>query len=131
MFIENAFQGLDLTVQGDGSDRLDFTYIDDLIQGVIKVIANERAKNQVFNLTHGASRSIREMVEILKQHFPALKVKYKPRDRLMPHRGTLSVDKARRLIGYQPRYPLEKGFVQYIQWYKELFERNHFQMQAG
>jgi nucleoside-diphosphate-sugar epimerase len=45
-----------------------------------------------------------------------------PRDSLMPERGTLSVDKARRLLGYDPQYSLDKGFVQYIQWYKKLAE---------
>jgi nucleoside-diphosphate-sugar epimerase len=38
----------------------------------------------------------------------------------MPERGTLSVDKARRLIGYEPQYPLEKGFPRYIGWYKQM-----------
>jgi len=38
----------------------------------------------------------------------------------MPERGTLSVDKARRLLGYDPQFPVDKGFVQYIQWYKQL-----------
>jgi nucleoside-diphosphate-sugar epimerase len=40
----------------------------------------------------------------------------------MPDRGTLSVDKARKLIGYEPEFPLERGFVNYIDWYKELFK---------
>jgi nucleoside-diphosphate-sugar epimerase len=38
----------------------------------------------------------------------------------MPERGTLSVDKARRLIGYEPQYPLEQGFPRYIEWYKQM-----------
>jgi nucleoside-diphosphate-sugar epimerase len=44
----------------------------------------------------------------------------KPRDNLMPERGTLSVEKARRLLGYEPQFPLDKGFVRYIEWYKGL-----------
>ena len=42
---------------------------------------------------------------------------------LRNERGTLSVDKARRLIGYEPRFPLEKGFLRYIDWYKGLAKR--------
>jgi nucleoside-diphosphate-sugar epimerase len=122
IFIENAIQGLDVSVSGDGSDRLDFTYIGDLVQGVIKVLENEAAQNQIFNLTYGESRSIGEMAAILKEHFPSVNIKYLPKDNLMPDRGTLSVDKARKLLGYEPEYPLEKGFVKYINWYKELFK---------
>jgi nucleoside-diphosphate-sugar epimerase len=122
IFIENAIQGLDITVNGDGSDRLDFTYIGDLVNGMIKVVSNEKAKNQVFNLTYGQGRSIAEMVGILKGEFPNVNVSYLPKDELMPDRGTLSVDKATKLIGYDPQYPLEKGFEKYINWYKDLFK---------
>jgi len=119
-FIENALRGQDLTINGDGSDALDFTYIGDLIAGVSLVIAKEAAKNEVFNLTYGGARSLNEMAELVKAHFPGIKVEYRPRDALMPERGTLSVEKARRLLGYEPQFPLDKGFVRYIQWYKEL-----------
>lgn len=121
IFIENALQGLEITVNGDGSDRLDFTYIDDLVQGIVKVVANEKSKNQIFNLTYGHSESIGEMIEILTAHFPDVKVHFLPKDELMPDRGTLSVDKARTLLGYEPTWPLKKGFPKYIGWYNELF----------
>ena len=52
--------------------------------------------------------------------FPDVTIKYVPKDRLMPDRGTLSVDKARELIGYEPEWPLDKGFKRYIEWYKSL-----------
>ena len=122
IFIENAIQGLDVSVSGDGSDCLDFTYIGDLVQGVTKVLENENSKGEIFNITYGEARSIGQMASILKEHFPSTNIKYLPKDNLMPDRGTLSVDKARKLIGYEPQYPLEKGFVKYINWYKELFQ---------
>ena len=118
IFIENALQGLEVTVNGDGSDRVDFTYIDDLMSGVVCVLTNENSRNQVFNLTYGDSRSISDMGNLLKESFPDVKVKYVPKDRLTPSRGTLSVDKARKMIGYNPQWPLEKGFRKYIEWYK-------------
>ena len=119
-FIENALRGQDLSINGDGSDALDFTYIEDLIQGVVLAIARKEAINQVFNLTYGGARSLNQMAELIKEHFPGVKVDYRPRDSLMPERGTLSVEKARKLLGYDPQFPLEKGFVRYIEWYKSL-----------
>lgn len=120
VFIENALQGLDITISGDGSDRLDFTYVGDLASGIINVIEHENARGEIFNLTYGASRSISEMAEILKSLFPNVRIQSKPKDKLMPDRGTLSVDKARRVIGYNPQNPLEVGFVKYIEWYKSM-----------
>ncbi|MFN0161683.1 MAG: NAD-dependent epimerase/dehydratase family protein [Burkholderiales bacterium] len=127
-FIENALRGIDLTVNGDGTDALDFTYIGDLVQGVRLCIERPEARNQTFNMTFGGARSLNQMVELMRANFPGLEVRYQPRDSLMPERGTLSVQKARRLLGYQPQYPLETGFVRYIDWYKDLAARHpdHF-----
>ncbi len=119
-FIENALRGKKLTVNGDGNDALDFTYIGDLVQGLLRCIALPEARNQTFNLTYGGARTLNQMIELMRDAFPEIEVVHNPRDGLMPERGTLSVEKAKRLIGYEPQYPLEKGFPRYIAWYKEL-----------
>jgi nucleoside-diphosphate-sugar epimerase len=123
IFIENALQGLDLEIAGDGSDRLDFTYVNDVVNGVVRIIQNPNSRNQIFNLTYGQSRSIDEMVKILREHFPGVNVNYTPKDKLMPSRGTLSMEKAKELLGFEPQFPVEKGFPSYIDWYKDLFAR--------
>lgn len=120
IFIENAIKGKDLIINGDGSDCLDFTYIEDLTNGIVNVLTHKKALNQTFNLTYGESRSIKQMTEILLEHFPDVNIKYQPRDKLMPHRGALSIEKAKNMIDYKPKYPLEKGFVDYINWYKSI-----------
>lgn len=116
-FIENVLRGLPVTINGDGTDKLDFTYIRDLVEGLILCMTRPEAKNQIFNLTYGGARSLNQMAAIIREHFPKVEVKHNPRDQLMPERGTLSVDKARRLLGYAPAYPLERGFVGYLDWY--------------
>lgn len=121
IFIESALKGLPLRVDGDGEERLDFTYIDDLVEGVLLVIENSAARNEVFNLTYGSARSIRDLVAIIQEHFPGVKVEYVERDKLMPFRGTLSVEKAERLLGYAPKNPVDVGFPKYIDWYRALF----------
>ncbi|MCB9721111.1 MAG: NAD(P)-dependent oxidoreductase [Candidatus Omnitrophica bacterium] len=120
IFIENAIAGKPITVQGDGDDRLDFTYIQDLIAGIRNVIESPNSINETFNLTYGECRSIAQLADIIKEHFPEITVNYVPKDKLTPDRGTLSVEKAKKLIGYNPQYPLERGFVEYINWYKSL-----------
>jgi nucleoside-diphosphate-sugar epimerase len=121
IFIENALEGKGIVVKGDGSDKLDFTYIGDLVGGVINCIENRNSYNQTLNITYGRGRSLDEMADILKQHFPNVEIKHMERDGLMPERGTLSVEKAKSLVGYNPQNPLEVGYVKYINWYKESF----------
>ncbi|MBM3457577.1 MAG: NAD(P)-dependent oxidoreductase [Armatimonadetes bacterium] len=118
IFIENALLGEPLRVDGDGSERLDFTCIDDLVQGILLVLDRPAARNQIFNLTYGGSRSIQDLVEIIRSHFPAVEVKRVERDHLMPFRGTLSVARARELLGYAPANPIEIGFGKYVDWYR-------------
>lgn len=122
IFIENALHGLDISVNGDGSDKLDFTYIGDLVHGIVSILTHDAAVNQIFNLTYGESRSIGEMADILKEHFPKTNISYKAKDKLTPDRGTLCVNKAKELIEYRPSKPLEVGYVDYIKWYKGMFE---------
>jgi nucleoside-diphosphate-sugar epimerase len=123
IFIESALRGHKLRVDGDGTDRLDFTYIDDLVNGVCLVLEKPESRNQVFNLTYGSGRSITDMVAITKRYFPDVIVESQERDKLMPERGTLSIDKARQLLGFTPKNPIDVGFPKYIEWYLEAEER--------
>ena len=121
IFIENAMAGKDIVMQGDGTESLDFTYVSDLVAGTIRTIESKKAENEIFNMTYGESRQVKELVDILKKYIPRIDVKYESRDALMPVRGTLSIDKAREMIGYAPLHPIEKGYAEYIKWYQNVF----------
>ena len=116
-FIENALTGNDLTINGDGEDALDFTYIEDLVQGVMPSICKKNATNQIFNITYGQGRKINDLAKIVIKNFPKSSIKYNKRDALMPERGTLSIEKAKTMLGYNPKFPIEIGMEHYIKWY--------------
>lgn len=118
VFIEKALKKENLEIEGDGNDALDFTYIDDLIQGINLVIDNPKAVNQIFNITYGNAAKIKVLADIVKSYFPKIKVSFKKRDVLMPERGTLSILKAKKELGYKPKFNLAKGIHEYILWYK-------------
>ena len=120
IFIENALRGNKLTIQGDGYESLDFTYIKDLLDGITKCIENTNSYNQIFNLTYGKARSLNDMADIIQSEFNDIEVTHVERDNLVPQRGTLDISKAKDLIGYSPSNPLEVGYKKYIEWYKSL-----------
>ena len=122
IFIENAIRGQKIIINGDGSEKLDFTYIKDFIQGIALCINSKNSKNQIFNLTYGEGRSINQLIEILKKEFPSIEIETKDREKFTPERGTLSVEKAKKLIDYKPSYPIEKGYIEYINWYSNFFK---------
>lgn len=120
IFIESALVGDKLRVDGDGDERLDFSYIDDVVDGVVRAIGHPAARNEAFNITTGAGRQLSELVDIVQEHFPEVDVEYVERDALRPYRGTLSIEKARRMIGYDPQTTLEDGLDRYVAWYRDL-----------
>ena len=122
IFIENAIRGQKITINGDGEEKLDFTYIKDLIQGITLCIENDKSKNEIFNLTYGEGKKINELIEILRKKFPSIEIEKKEREKFTPERGTLSINKAKNLINYNPAYPIEKGYIDYINWYSNFFK---------
>ena len=122
IFIENAIQNLGITINGNGEEKLDFTYIDDLINGISLCCSNKNAINETFNLTYGKSKKINELIEILKNEFPKVKISYKEKEKFMPERGTLDISKAKKLIGYNPINPINTGYIKYISWYKKFWD---------
>ena len=88
-----------------GNHFRDFTYIKDFIQGIALCINSKNAKNQIFNLTYGEGRSINQLIEILKKEFPSIEIETKDREKFTPERGTLSVEKAKKLNGIPKSIP--------------------------
>ena len=123
IFIENVLTKSDIILNGDGTEKLDFTYINDLINGIICVIKSKNYLQETFNITYGNDRTINSLVDIIKKNFSKVKIVYKPRDKLMPIRGTLDVSKAKKLLNFESKWSLDRGYPAYIRWYKDLFKK--------
>lgn len=121
IFIESALTNKPITIKGDGSEELDFTYIEDLVQGIKLIIENENSKNQIFNLTYGKSNSVINLLNILRNHFDNLEVEFQEQEPFTPKRGTLDVSKANKLLNYDPKYPIDIAYPKYIEWYKKIW----------
>jgi UDP-glucose 4-epimerase len=119
IFVENALKGAPLKLEGGGQTKLDFTYVEDVAQGFVLAINSDKAKNQIFNVTRGEGRSLKEFVEILKGLIPNLKTEIAPVDMERPERGTLDISKARTLLGYNPKFSLEEGLKEYVEFVKK------------
>lgn len=121
IFIENALLGKPITLYSGGNQVLDFSYVEDVADGIIKVMFDEQGAGEAFNITYGRGYSILEFATILGNHFPDLDVRIvEEEDVFRPNRGALSIDKAKRLVGYDPQVNLEEGIKRYIEVYQEL-----------
>ena len=119
------------TINGDGTNSRDFTYIDNVIQmnHLAATTSNKEAIGQVFNTAVGDRSTLNELVRHLKSmlsEFDAeisnIEPQYGPeRAGDIPH-SLASVDKAKRLLGYKPSHNLETGLRQAIAWYWETLQ---------
>ncbi len=132
VFIENALTGKPLLLEGGGDGRLDFTYIDDLVRGVIHALAlheNTPGYSNTFNITFGRARTIAELASIVKSVVPEVVLEERPRAVDKPIRGTLSTKRAETQLGFEAKWPLEQGYRKYCEWYVEQWE--HSKMTTG
>lgn len=121
IFVENALRGKELRLDGGGKLVFDFTYVKDAADGIILALLKSNAIGQIFNITYGQGYSLLEFVTILKNIIPSVSYRIvEKKDENRPIRGALSIERAKRLLGFSPKYPLEKGLRLYIEAYKNL-----------
>ena len=125
IFIENALTGKPLLLEGGGDGRLDFTYIEDLVQGIVRSLALHQGagKSETFNITFGNARTIADLAAVVKDLVPETILEERPRAEDKPIRGTLSVERANEVLGFKPEWKLEKGYRKYCEWYIERWNR--------
>jgi nucleoside-diphosphate-sugar epimerase len=89
--------------------KLSFTFVDDMAQGIFKAATMPQADNETFNVGSGVSSKLTDIANFLKTLNPNVQVEVEEADPLYPKRGALNIDKAKRLLGYEPQYSIEKG----------------------
>ena len=106
-FFKKAFKGETLEIHGDNA--ADFTYVDDVVNGTLKVIDNKESYNQIYNLTYGESHTIESLAEkIIKLTNSKSKINKIKTENIYPKRGSLNIDKIKKL-GYAPENNLDHG----------------------
>lgn len=115
-------------INGDGSFSRDFTYIDNVIQMNELAIRsnNKEAVNTIYNTAYGEQTTLNEMVTLLKQYLSEYDTKIADvpiiygtnRAGDIPH-SLASIDKAKKLLGYQPKYSFKAGLKEAAKWYWE------------
>jgi UDP-glucuronate 4-epimerase len=112
-------QGEPIPIFGDGSTRRDYTYIDDIIAGVIAAMKYDQSRFEVINLGGSRPVELRRLVELIERSLGRRAII----DRLAMQPGDVpitfaDVNKARRLLGYEPRTEIEVGIKSFVQWFR-------------
>jgi len=123
-FTQKIFDGQPISIFGDGSTERDFTYIDDVIDGVQKaaqwVVNQQKGHYDTFNLGENSRISLAHMIELLEAAIgtPAKRVYLEAQLGDVP-KTCADISKAKRILGYQPRVNLDEGLKKYVEWFQK------------
>ncbi len=115
-FFAAAIHNQDINVH-DANNRVDFTYVEDTADGIIKCALEKKAANKIFNITAGSATSLGEAAEkIIKLTGSRSRIKDTGQNNLYPERGTLDIAQAKKLLKYQPQHSFDQGIKKYHEW---------------
>jgi len=111
-------RGEKIPIYGDGSSRRDYTYIDDLVDGILGVVHHHQGF-EIYNLGESQTTSLKELIRLIEEAFG----KKANIEILEPQPGDVSVTyaditKAGRMLKYQPKVKMEEGIKRFVGWYR-------------
>ena len=119
--IADALEGRETVFPSGADQRTDYTYVDDLVEGLRLLIEHPRPGHRLYNIASGVSQSIREVGDILRRLLPTARIAIGPGlletgpGVPMPQKGGLDISRARRDLGYRPQVTIEAGLSRCVE----------------
>ena len=108
-----------IPVFGDGTTRRDYTYVDDIVDGVMAAIDYDQSNYEVINLGESRTVELNELISLLEKELDTHAII----DRQPPQPGDVpqtfaDISKARALLGYHPKTQIEEGLHRFVEWFR-------------
>lgn len=117
-----------ISIYGDGNSARDYTYIDDIISGILGAIKYNKTPYEIINLGGGKSITINQMISAIENSLgKKAKINYLPMQPGDVNRTESDITKARKLLGYNPQTDFDEGIKKFIEWAKisKIFEKEN------
>jgi UDP-glucuronate 4-epimerase len=118
-FVKMILNGESIPMFGDGSTLRDYTYIDDIIDGVVRCV-DRPFDYEIFNLGESHTTSLKELIALIEKHTGAKaeidRQPMQPGDVVTTY---ANVDHAKDKLGYDPRFTMDQGIARFVDWYRE------------
>lgn len=120
IFVKKLMIGESPTINGDGEQSRDFTYIENVIEANLKsFVAPEKAWGEAFNIAYGERFTINQMYSMLCKHLGvSIEADYGDERTGDIKHSLADIQKAKRLLDYQPDWSFSEGFEKAVDWYK-------------
>lgn len=119
-FIKAILKEQPITMYGDGSSSRDYTFVDDIVQGLLSAVQYDKTGYEVINLGNSYSISLKELIQTIQE----VTGKQAIIEQLPDQQGDLpktfaDISKAKNLLGYAPQTKLREGIKKFYNWFKE------------
>lgn len=120
-FTKNIDAGVPIPKFGDGNTRRDYTYIDDIVQGVLAAADYTGAPFEIFNLGESETTTLNELIGAIENALGKKAIiQALPEQKGDMPLTSADISKARRLLGYAPTTPIADGIPKFVAWYRSL-----------
>lgn len=120
-FIVQALRGDDITIYGDGSQTRSFCYVDDLIEGMIRLMNSRAEFTGPVNIGNPSEFTIKQLAElVIKLTGSSSKLIYQPLPSDDPLQRKPVIDLAKKELDWEPTVPLEEGLLKTIEYFKTI-----------
>jgi UDP-glucuronate decarboxylase len=120
-FVIQALKGEPITIYGDGSQTRSFCFVDDLVDGLIRLMESSDSETGPINLGNPAEHTILQLAErIIAMTGSKSRIEMRPLPSDDPRQRNPDISKARNLLKWEPRVPLEKGLEKTIAYFNDL-----------
>jgi len=117
-FARMVVEGEEITQYGDGSTKRDYTYIDDILNGIRGAMKYDKSKYEVINLGNNRTVSLKEMISTISEVFgKSARIKVMPMQPGDVEVTFADVNKAKRLLGYEAKTSFKEGITFFRDWY--------------
>lgn len=118
IFIHRIAEGLPINIYGDGTQKRDFTYIDDIARGSIDAL--KQSGFEVINLGSDHPVSINYLIQLIENCLgKKAKIDFLPRNSADVFAMRADISKASKLLGWRPQTSIEEGIIKTVEWYLE------------
>lgn len=120
-FARSIDQGLPVTQYGDGTTRRDYTYVSDIVDGIMGAVHREQGGGfEVYNLGNSRTVELRELIATLERVMERTAIiARRPEQQGDVPQTYADISKAGRQLGYAPKMSLEEGLTRFVEWYRE------------
>jgi nucleoside-diphosphate-sugar epimerase len=123
-FLEAALDKRPLHLPGGGDARIDHTYLDDCIDGILLALDHATHPYDIYNIGSGQAWTTAELVSLVRELIPGADISVGPGqhrftdEMVAPTKGALDVTRAGTVLGYRPQFDLRRGLAATIEWYR-------------